>query len=231
MLVKEIVYSILDLCKLSGSDDTFINEDHVLFLCKKYRALLIKKDQEKNKGVTDTAAEFEQQEICLNLEKVPAIDGTPCTGGYYLRTKEVIPKVLEGYQPRIYPIDYYQGTYITFISRDRMRYVGSNCHLKNIIYASLGPNLHLYLTSGNSQFFHMKQLRMSAVFEDFDAVVKLLCDGTGVCDVMDMTFPIREHLVPLLIDAVVKEIMGLKYQPTDNINNATDDNSEIQTQK
>ena len=226
MLVKEIVYSILDLCKLSGSDDSFITEDHALFLAKKYRAFLIKKEQDKEKGSTEVASEFEYQQICLDLEKVPAIDGDPCTGGYYLRTTQKIPKILEGTQPKVYPLDYFQGINISYISRDRMRYVGTNKYLQNIIYASLGPDLHLYLNSSNPQFFYLKQLRMNAIFEDVDEAASLLCDSDGSsqsCDYMDMEFPIRDYLVPLLIELVVKEVSGAKYQVIDSKNNSADD--------
>ena len=48
MKAKEIVYSILDLCKASGSDDSYVTEELVLFLCKKYRAFLLKKEEEKS---------------------------------------------------------------------------------------------------------------------------------------------------------------------------------------
>ena len=169
MKVSEIVYSCLDLAKAASSDDSYLTEEHVIFLCKKYRSLLIKREQDREKASTDIASEFEYQQICLNLEKVPAIDGEPCTGGYYLRTTQKIPKILEGTKPRLYPKDYYQGTNISYVSRDRMRYIGSNPYLHNIIYSSLGPDFHLYLNSNNPQFFYLageKKLRMSAVFED-----------------------------------------------------------------
>lgn len=225
MLVKEIVYMVLDMLKES-SDDAFYTEDHVLFLLKKYRSFLIKKEQDKEKSTTDIASEFEYQEICLDLEKVAAIDGEPCTGGYYLRSIQKIPKILEDTLPRVYPIDYYQGTNISYIPRDRMRYVGSNKYLRNIIYVSLGPNLHLYLTSNNPQFLYLKKLRMSAIFEDFDDAADLLCDPEGEdasCDILDAVFPIRDYLVPTLIELVVKELSGSKYQPEDLRNNAKDD--------
>ena len=226
MKVSELVYSILDLAKAASSDDSFFTEEHVIFLCKKYRAFLIKKEQDKEKSSTDVASEFEYQQICLDLEKVPAIDGEPCTGGYYLRTTQKIPKILEGTQPRVYPIDFYQGTNISYVSRDKMRYVGNNKYLRNIIYSSLGPDLHLYLNSSNPQFLYMKQLRMSAIFEDVDEAAGLLCDSDGSsesCDVLDAEFPIREYLVPPLIELVVKELTGAKYQPQDKENNANDD--------
>lgn len=226
MLVKEIVYMCLDLAKAETSDDSFWTEEHVIFLLKKYRSFLIKKEQEKEKSTTDIASEFEYQQICLDLEKTAAIDGEPCTGGYYLRTTKKIPKILDGNQPRVYPIDFYQGINITYIPRDRMRYVGTNKFLTNIIYVSLGPDLHLYLTSNNPQFLYLKKLRMSAVFEDFDDVSEYLCDdddSSATCDVLEETFPIREYLVPTLIELVVKELVGAVYKPVDEKNNASDD--------
>lgn len=229
MLVKELVYSILDLLKVH-SDDSYWTEEHIIFLCKKYRSFLIKKEQDKEKGSQDIASEFEYQQICLDLEKVPAIDGDPCTGGYYLRTVQKIPKILEGTQPRIYPIDYFQGINISYVSRDRMRYVGTNPFLQNIIYTSIGPDLHLYLNSNNPQFFYLRQLRMSAIFEDMDEAAALLCDSEGEsqsCDVLDMEFPIRDYLVPPLIELVVKELSGYKYQPKDDVNNSSDDLSKV----
>ena len=233
MKVKEIVYMVLDLAKTSVSDDSYLNEDHALFLCRKYRAFLIKKEQEKRASV-EAADIFEQQQICLDLEKIAAIDGTPCSGGYYLRTTKPVPKIVEGTQPQVYPIDYYQGINISYISRDRMRYVGTNKYLRNIIYTSIGPDLHVYLKSSNPQFMYLKKLRMSAVFEDFDQVTDLLCDDNGegqVCDVLDMDFPIREYLVPMLIELVVKELTGAKYQIADKSNDANDNLSDVRTQK
>ena len=228
MLVKEIIFSILDLAKTSASDDSYINEDHVLFLVKKYRSFLIKKEQEKERSSQDVASEFEYQQICLDLEKVPAIDGEPCTGGYYLRTTQKIPKILEGTQPKVYPLDYFQGIHISYINRDRMRFVGTNPYLKNIIYVALDPTQHLVLKSSNSQFFYLEgenKLRMSAIFEDFDAAADLLCDQEGnntSCDPYDMEFPIRDYLVPTLIELVVKALVNSIAIKPDEQNNAKD---------
>lgn len=232
MLVKEIVYMVLDLAKANTSDDSFFNEDHVLFLLKKYRSFLIKKEQEKLKTTTDIASEFEYQQICLALEKVPAIDGSPCTGGYYLRTVKKIPKLLEGNMPRVYPMDFYQGINISYVPKDKMRYIGTNKFLRNIIYVSLGTDLHLYLKSINSQFLYLEKISMSAIFEDFDEIEKYKCEGdTTVCDIMDSEFPIREYLVPTLTELVVKELVGSMYKPVDQNNNASDDMSKVATKQ
>ena len=229
MLVKEIVYMCLDLLK-QNSDDAFYTEEHLIFLLKKYRAFLIKKEQDKERSTTDIASEFEYQQICLNLEKIDAMDGHPCTGGYYLRTTQKIPKLLEGIQPRVYPLDFYQGINVAYVARDRMKYIGSNPYLQNIIYSSLGPDLHLYLYSSNPQFLYLKQLRMNAVFEDFEEATSLLCDSSGQsasCDVLDTEFPIRDYLVPALIELVVKELQPNTVLKEDDINNAKDNIPEV----
>lgn len=229
MTVGEVVYFILDACKLI-SDDTTINENHALFLAKKYRSFLIKKEQEREQLSTDSESEFEYQQICLDLEKTAAMDGEPCTGGYYLRTVQKIPKTLEGSTPRVYPVDFYQGIRVVYISRDRMRYVGTNKYLRSIIWVSLGPDMHLYIKSDNPQFMYLKKIRMSAVFEDFDDVSGLLCDNDGSdvsCDVMSMTFPIREYLIPQLLELCIKDLTGFSYKPADNLNNASDDLSNM----
>lgn len=225
MLVKELIYYILDSVKII-SNDSIITEDHVFYLAKKYRSFLIKKEQEKEKSTTDIASEFEYQQICLDLEKVPAIDGEPCTGGYYLRTTKAVPKTLEGTTPRVYPIDFYQAINIVYIPRDRMRYIGTNKFLQNIIYVSLGPDKHLHLNSSNPQFMYLRKLRMPGIFEDFDEASKLACDSDGnstPCDYLDMEFPIRDYLVPTLIELCVKDITGAAYRPKEDRNNNRDD--------
>lgn len=221
---------ILDECKLSSSDDLYITEDHVIFLIKRYRSFLIKKEQEREKSTTDVASEFEYQQICLDLERVEAIEGFPCEGGYYLRSTEPIPKILEGTVPRVYPIDFYGNNNIVFVPRERMRFVGTNKFLKNIIYASIGPDLHLYIKSADPQFLYLKHLRMNAIFEDFDEASSLLCDGNGddnSCDPLEAEFPIRDYLVPTLIEMTVKELTQANYKPMDKSNNADDDLADM----
>jgi hypothetical protein len=229
MTAREIIYACLNLAKLTGSDDAVINEDLVFFLCKKYRTFLIKKEKDKEKAQSESVETSEYQQICLDLEKVPAIDGDPCTGGYYLRSVQEVPSILEGTTPQVYPADFYQGINISFVPKERMRFVGTNKFLQNIIYVSLGADKHIYLNSSNPQFFYLRQLRMNAAFEDIEKAADLLCDdecNCTACDWMDMEFPMREHLVPVMIELVVKDLLGTKYQPIDWHNNASDDHSQ-----
>ena len=222
---KELVYMCLDELKLY-SDDALYTEEHIMFLLGKYRTFLIK---QRYSDVKKQIPESNYQTICLDLIEVPAISGEPCEGGSYLRSKEKIPFLMKIGNPRVYPIDYYQGE-ITYVSRDRMRYVGYNKYLQNIIYASLGPDNYLYFKSFNPQFLYLEKIRMTGIFEDTLAASELQCpdeNGNTVCDVLDREFPIENALIPPLIQLVVEELTKAEYKPEDKENNSDDDLSEV----
>ena len=222
---KELVYMCLDELKLY-SDDALYTEEHIIFLLSKYRVFLLK---QRYSDVKKQIPESNYQTICLDLIEVPAISGEPCEGGFYLRSKEKIPFLMKIGNPRVYPIDYYQGE-ITYVSRDRMRYVGYNKYLQNIIYASLGPDNYLYFKSFNPQFLYLEKVRMTGIFEDTLAASELQCpdeSGNTVCDVLDREFPIENALIPPLIQLVVEELTKAEYKPEDKENNSDDDLSEV----
>ena len=222
---KELVYMCLDELKLY-SDDALYTEEHIMFLLGKYRTFLIK---QRYSDIKKQIPESNYQTICLDLIEVPAISGEPCEGGSYLRSKEKVPFLMKIGNPRVYPIDYYQGE-ITYVSRDRMRYVGYNKYLQNIIYASLGPDNYLYFKSFNPQFLYLEKVRMTGIFEDTLAASELQCpdeNGDIVCDVLDREFPIENALIPQLIQLVVEELTKAEYKPEDKENNSDDDLSEV----
>lgn len=214
---------VLDEIK-STSDDSFFTEEHVLFLIGKYRAFLLK---QRYVDIKKPIPESNYQTVCLNLSEVSAIPDEPCLGTY-LKSEEEIPFTIKIGNPTIYPIDYYQGD-ITFVSRDRMRYVGHNKYMGNIIYASIGTDNHLYLKSANPQYLHLEQVKMTGVFEDPVKASELECTGSeeSNCDILDKEFPLEDALVPPLIELSVKELLGASYRPKDTFNNANDDLSDI----
>lgn len=229
MTYREMVFMVLD--ELKGmSDDFSFTEDHIIFLLGKFRAFLLK--QRYYSDVKKAISESNYQTICLELIEVPAISGEPCEGGFYLRSKDKIPVTLLIGNPRVYPIDFYQGD-IAFISRDRMRYVGYNKWMQNIIYCSIGPDNYLYFKSSNPQFLYLENVRFTAVFEDAEKVSELTCedDTNSACDLLDRTFPIEEALVPPLIELVVNELRRAEYAPNDEENNADDDLDEVNIKK
>lgn len=218
---KELIYMVLDELKLY-SDDALYTEEHVMFLLGKYRTFLLK---QRYSDVKKQIPESNYQTICLDLIEVPAISGEPCEGGSYLRSKEKIPFLMKIGNPKVYPVDYYQGE-ITYVSRERMRYVGYNKYLKNIIYASIGPDNYLYFKSFNPQYLYLEKARMTGIFEDPQAASELQCpdeNGDIVCDVLDRAFPIEDALIPQLVQLVVQELYNHSRSEEDDENNAKDD--------
>lgn len=214
---SELVYMVLD--ELKGmSDDFTYTEDHIIFLLEKYRAFLL--NQKYSKGNREVP-ESNYQIVCLELIQVPAISGEPCEGGTYLRSRNKVPYLIPIGSPKAFPANYYQGE-ITYVSRDRMRYVGHNKYLQNIIYCSISPDGYMYLKSYNPQFLYLELVRFSGVFQDVQEA-SVLQDNSVSIPIMDRDFPIEEALVSPLIELVVKELVNAEYRPEDTNNNAHDD--------
>lgn len=223
---RELVYLVLDELKLT-SDDALFNEEHVMFLLGKYRGLLLK---QQYKDIKKEIPESNYQTLCLDLIQVPAITGEPCEGGTYLRSKEKIPFLMSVATPRVYPEDYYQGD-ITYVSRERMEYVGYNRWLPNIIYASIGPDNYLYFKSFNPQYLYLEKARLTGIFEEPEKAAELECNrDESTCDPMDMKFPLEEALIPQVVELVVRELSRPEYLPEDKQNNADDGLSEVTSQ-
>ena len=138
---KELVYLVSDELKITSDDSHFTN-DHILFLLSKFRSFVLK---QRYSDVKKQIPESNYQTLCLDLTEVPAISGEPCEGGSYLKSNIKLPNTMKIGNSRVYPMDYYQGE-ISYISRDRMRYVGYNKYLQNIIYCSFCQNQYVSFT-------------------------------------------------------------------------------------
>ena len=219
---RQMVYMVLDELKLISKDSVF-TEDHTIFLLSKIRGMVLK---QQYKDIKKEIPESNYQTICLNLVEVPAITGE-CEGGSYLKSVEKIPFLLNISTPKVYTSNYFKGN-ISFISRERMEYVGYNKWLPNIIYASIGSDNYLYLKSFNPQYLYLEKVKFTGVFEDPEKVANLECNtNDSNCDILDKEFPLEEGLVPTVIDTVVKVLSGAIYNPSDSTNNASDDLSDI----
>lgn len=222
MTLRELVFMCMDEVKLH-SDDSFYTEDHLVFLLNKYRSFVLKKELEKeNKQLSSANGQI----ICLDLIEVRDEDN-PC-GESMLRTEQTIPNLVNDCKVSLYPVNYFEGDHIIYTTMERMRYTTYNKWTKNLIYAAKGPDDYLYLKSSNPQYLYLEKLRMKAIFEDFESAAQYACNEDGEelqCDILDMKFPIENALVPIVIELVVKELLGVKYQPRDTQNNAADDAS------
>lgn len=134
---------------------------------------------------------------------------------------------------KIYNTDGFPLDKVCFIPFERMPYIGHNKYLKSIIYCAMGLDGYLYFDNSNPQTQYLQQVVIDGLFEDPEEAEKLKCkcdeEDDNNCDVMDKKFPIEGELVPLLIQSVVKELLGAIYRPKDMYNNALDDLADLAT--
>ena len=217
---------VLDMLKVT-SDDAIFTEDHIIFLAGRYRSFLLK--QRYSSDQKKTIPESNYQTLCLDLENTEAIDGLPCEGGYMLRTTKEVPATLPCGNTRLYTSgSYYHGD-ITFVSKDRLKYVGHNKWMQNIIYACLDPSGRIYLNSSNPQFLYLRQAMLTGIFENAEEASELECDNQGAdtCDILDRDFPLEDALIAPLIELITKELSPSIAAPEDKENDANDNLSGV----
>ena len=221
---RQIVYTVLDEIK-SVNGDSYITEEHVMFLANQYRLFLLQ--QKINKEGAASLSSSMQQVICLDLEKIDAIPNLPCEGGQYLRSVQKVPTIVKGTSTSVFPYDYFK-TNIQYISKDRMKYVGFNKYLQNIIYCTLFDD-YLYFKSNNPQFLYLEQVKMQGIFEDAEAAASLSCDKEkdNCIDILDKEFPLSGDLIPQMLELLTMELYTALNRPSDEANNANDDIADI----
>lgn len=222
---REIVNLVLDELKLVSDDSHFV-EEHVVFLMDHYRVFLIK---QRYSDIKKEIPDSNYQTICVDLERANAINGQPCTGNDYMKSTKKIPKMITTGIQKISSLDFFQGNF-AYTNNERFKYVGSNPYLKNQIYGTIAPDSHLYLKSNNPQLYYLEKIKVTGIFEDSTKVADLQCpdeEGNTTCDILDMQFPLEDALIPPLVELIVKELGGQKYQSSDDENNAKDDLSTL----
>lgn len=225
---RELIYMVNDEVKLLSDDSTF-TEDHILFLLKKYRPYLIEQKYQRDRQAIN---DDNKQRICIELETVDT--GNPCGNGIYVKSKYKIPSRLQTGSIKFYNIEGFPMDMITFVPFQRLAYVGNNKYLKNIIYCAISTDGYLYFDNSNPQTQYLQRIIIDGLFEDPEEAEKLQCKCDGEqsesdCDIMDKKFPIEGELIPLLIQSVIKELIGSSYRPKDVYNNALDDLSDLAT--
>lgn len=209
-----------------ASDDAVFTTDHIMFLISKYRAFLLK---QRYADVKKQMPNSNYQTLCLTLS--PDNNIGICSNKEYLRSNQKVPFSMGVSLPKVSPMDFFGGE-INYVTWSRFRYVGNNKFLKNAIYATIGPDNYLYVTSANPNAMYLCNAMVTAVFEDFNEASALSCNQDGstiACDEYERNFPLEEALIPQLIQLVVQELTGSVYRPRDEQNNSSDDLSGIPT--
>lgn len=221
---RQIVYTVLDEIK-SVNGDSYITEEHVVFLANQYRLFILQQKIAKE-GILNLSSSLEQT-ICLDLEQVNSLPDMPCAGEQYLKSIQKIPELVAGTTSTIYSQDYF-NTHIQYITKDRMKFVGYNKYLQSIIYCCKFED-HLYFKGSNPQFLYLEKVKMRGIFEDAEKAAELSCEeNTEECvDILDKEFPLSGDMIPQMIDLLVKELYNALARPADDINNDADDIANI----
>lgn len=250
---RELIFMVSDLVK-TISDDTIINENHIMFLLDKYRTYLLKQKYENAPASKIPSSNY--QTICADLIEVPMMagecsDACVCSlnAEKYLRTKNKLPETINLGSIRVVGNNAFKDI-ITIVSPERMEFVGYNSWLQNIIYGSVAPDNYMYFKSNNISFREMKKVHITAIFEDpISASEQMFCEGENCgccsgegctcgdnctcnhsalpCDEMDRDFPLEDALITQLLSLVIKDVLGAAWRPKDDRNNANDDLADL----
>lgn len=210
---------VLDMLKVT-SDDAVFTEEHVIFLAGRYRSFLLK--QKYANDLKKQIPESNYQTICLDMQ---IVNGEVCINAPYLRSEQEIPSLLPTGTIRVYPTGIDFDHNIEFTTADRIRYVGNNKWLQNIIYAARGNDNHLMMKSQNPQFLYLRKATLRGIFENAEEASDLECDNQGneeACDILDRDFPLEDALIAPLIELVSKELSPSIAAPEDKANDAND---------
>lgn len=225
---RELVYIILDELKIQ-SDDSYFEEEHIMFLINKYRPLILK---QRYSDIRKEIPDANYQSINITMVDSPEVTGNLDGSMHYRKSNVKIPTILNlnGGQRIItlsYKSDYWSGE-ITYVSKDRFKYIGYNKWIASTVYGSIGPDSYLYIKSADTNIIQLNGVKLTSIFEDPTEVNKLDVDINGkIKDPMDIECPFEANLIPVLVEMVLKSLIPALARPSDNVNNANDDITDI----
>lgn len=221
MTYREAIYMIFDMLKVA-SDDSYWEEEHIIFILNKYRSILL---SQKYKGIkVDIPISFYQQ-IPISLIKSSVND-------MYTST-EKIPNIvnLNGIILENFISDELNPTKFNFnfTTIQRLKFIGFNKWLKNELYFALDYDNYLYVKSGNNSIPVPNKIIGNFILDNPLDILKFLPENEIPEDPIDYIFPVEGSLVQTIIEMSVKELSQSIYLPEDKKNNSTDSLSEIKT--
>ena len=224
--VSELVSMVVDLVKIM-SDDSTINENHVMYLLGVYRSFLLKQRYEKDPRKTIPESNYQVKTLSFTKQDyMHDVDVCSTCGegeldscvanSVVLASTEELPTIISLGIPRMFTEKGKFNYTFTRVPMSRFEVVGNNKWLSKFVYWTIGPDGKIYIKSAaNTCMLHIDNASIMAIFED--------CSDLEYDD----KFPIEEALIPNLLELVVKDILGSTLRPKDRDNNASDDLANI----
>lgn len=222
---RQLTYDILNSIRGGKqSDDENISHRQVGFWVDNTRALLIRRDLEKNRSVNPDLI----QTICAD---VITVDGAECgcltAGCTILRTRDKIPNALETYNKnlimRVGPA-VVGATPFSFISYERAQFANNNKYTKGITKAFL-HNGYIYIIGTSPTLPFLAHIAIDIVMESPEEAGNYTnCSNGEPCYTIDSRYPIAAWMVEPLKEMIFNlNIKIAATSPTDNTGNAEHD--------
>lgn len=213
---REAVHMVMDELKMVA-DDNYFTTDHALFLLRLHRAAFLKRSYT---AIGKEPPDAYYQTLCMALELADRTPGLACRGRM-LRTVSPLPRMVPVGRPELYAPGYWDG-HMALVDRRRMRHVGHDPFRRSVIYGAVAPDGRLHLTGADPAMLHLREARLTAIFEDPAEADAWACGADAPCDPLDAPLRMEEAHVPIVIQSVVRELSMAAYRPQDPANDSAD---------
>jgi hypothetical protein len=222
MTKREIIYSVFEKLKIK-SDDNDISEELISSLIDVKRSLIIKQQFSKNPWHMPNEI---KQELCLDLEVIPNIEGFDCAGTI-LSTKLALPgsiKIRGKEGPLAVRKADRTAINLNVIPVERIPFIGSNQFTAGMLYCAVDYDNKLLFISLNKKHLFLESIKVTDVWEIPEKANELSCTLDSSTDYWDQEYPLEGSMTDIVIDVIVKDLMRTYNIPEDNVNDATDEN-------
>jgi len=213
------------------SDDENISLRQVGFWVDNTRALLIRRDLEKNRSINP---DMIQTLGCVDVAPIDASE-CPCnpSGCTVLRTVQKIPNAIELHSKnlitRVGPA-LVGSIPFSLIPYSRAQFAGSNRYTRKFIKAFI-HNGYVYLIGDNPTLITLEKIAIDGVFENPEELGEFSTCSGQPCYSDDDEYPISAWMIEPLKEMINKNNFRIAITaPTDTAGNATHDVSNNQVQ-
>ncbi len=225
--LNELSYNILNIARGGlSSDDDRLNIRQIKFWIRYHRALAIKEDVLRGKGLD---SQLIQDLGCLMLEAVDKANCPEVLWGCEVK-RVAIPKLVDlpnnkgiifvGLVDKVTPIILTPPNVAHF--KTKQRFTG------NMRRAYFIGN-YLYVTDPCNE--DIKHINVRGVFDNPKEVESTNTDGTKECIDDDSNYPMPESYVPVIVDNIMRRELNMAVRSTnDELNDSREPNTAINDQ-
>lgn len=222
MTLNEISYNLLELNKAGkATSDSMPTLSQIKFMIRYYRALLVRRDINRNTFKTET---LKQPLGCLELESVDIAECCEIAlGCNILRTIKTIPepiRLTDGDALWVFSLD--GRSVINPINFDMVKYIAGNKFTYNSVYW-FRRNGRIYLVSGGDRVNTIKYIRPFIIAADPIKASRLMECDENPCITDSSEYPIPADMVQNITQSILSgEFKFMAGISEDNTNDSQD---------